>query len=313
MKKAMPLIGFVFTTLLVGAFILLTSITMFSFDVIGDINNRTTLTEVNVTNTAPILFHVEISPSTVDLVPGSTTQVNCTGYVEDMNGWADVKGANATLYDESYGMGDGLTFGNSFRYNLTGCGCSQLESELYNATCVCSFDVWYYANNGTWQCNMTVEDNYGLKSTLNSSGATVNTVIGIYTGSSINYGNLSVTEYSAEKILNISNFGNVNINVSLRAFGGTSDRNNPTNSSMMCETGIMDLGYQRYAKEPGLGWELMTEITNTTTIIPEYTLPVRTNDTSHQQDTNNTYWMVYVPVGVSGRCNGTIEFWATQT
>ena len=55
------------------------------------------------------------------------------------------------------------------------------------------------------------------------------------------------------------------------------------------------------------------EITNISTMIDDFTLPVRTNDTAYGKDTNETYWMIEVPLSVGGYCNGTIVFTASAT
>ncbi len=294
--------------------ILLTFIgmTMVSFNVLGE-NNDTTIVEVNISNTAPSLYNVTIADAPINLVAGNTTVINCTGLVYDANGYNDVSHANATLYDVSEGVGDGTTFDNNFRYRNTSCTCVEYKSSTYNASCSCFFIVYYYANNGSWACNMTIEDNYGLRDTNTSGAERINSLIGIWSKENINYGNLSVTEYSTEKTLNITNFGNVEINVSVRGYGGTgtSFRKNPSNSSLNCQTGNMSLFYERYSTKSGVGWVNMLNISNASSLIQNFTLPQRTNDTGHQQDTNNTYWMVYIPSGISGKCNGSLEFLAS--
>ncbi len=299
------ILGLGFFTL---ALAMVVSLTITSFDVVGA-NNVSTITRVNITNTEPTLYEVTI-PSSIDLTPGNTTLVNCTGYVYDVNGWSDINTSNATLYDTTYG--DGTTFDNNFRYQNNSCTCTQLDAEQFNATCTCGFNVLYYANNGTWQCNMTIADEFGLSDTRNSSYGTINTVIGINAPNEIDFGNLSVTETSSEIIANISNFGNVPINVSLRGYGGT-DPSNQNNVSMVCEIGNITSGNERYAPISGVDYNNMINLTNITTMISNLTLPVRTDDSAYGNDTNSTYWRIYIPSSISGACNGTVEFYATDT
>lgn len=271
--------------------------------------NNSTLTIVNVTNTEPNLYNVVITPATIDLTPGNTTLVICNGSVYDINGYADVNGSksNATLFDKTQGYAG--TLDDNYRYQNTSCNCTQLGASTTNASCICSFSVEYFANNGTWDCNMTIADNFGISDTLNSSFATVNTVVGINTPTLIDYGNLSVTQTSDNMPANISNFGNVPINVSVRGYGGTSDPGNPLNTSMNCVTGNITVSNERYSNNN----ITFVDLTNTTTQILNWTLPVRTNDTNYGNDTNTSYWQLEIPLSVSGYCNGTLEFSAIQT
>ena len=290
-------------------FALFTATTIMSSDVLG-VNNMSTITKVNVSNSEPDLYKVIIAPNPIDLNPGSTYKVNCTGYVYDINGWGDIIKANATLYDTTQGNGGAID--NNHRYQNLSCNCTQFETENFNASCTCTLDVFYYANNGTWRCNMTIMDQHGLKDTLNSSTAVINSVIGINTPSEINYGNLSVTETSEEKIANISNYGNVPINISIRGYGGY-DTNNPDNLSMTCNIGNISILYERYSTIRGTSFTDMINLSNITKEIDDFKLPIRTNDTNYGNDTNATYWRIYIPNSVAGSCNGTIEFYATDS
>ncbi len=317
-KESGMMIAFVSLFLVVIS--VLVGLSMVTSGVIGA-NQSTTVAKVYVWNTEPDLYRVDITPSSIDLSPGNTTEVNCTAYIWDYNSWQDFSNISASLYDVS--VGDGNTADNNFRYINTSCGNSTtacIELSDTNASCTCTFDVWYYANNGTWQCNMTIWDNAGnaterpyyLNATMNSSFGTINTVVGIGTIDELDYGNLSVTETSTEKPLNISNYGNVPINITVRGYGGT-DSTAQNNQSLHCAYGNITLGYQRFAAAPDTAFDDMFNLTNITADVPAFELPVRTNDTNYGNDTNATYWRLQVPLTVGGNCNGTIEFTAYET
>ena len=197
-------------------------ISLVTYNVIG-INQSLVITKVFVWNTEPTLYDMEVTPSSIDLNPGNTTLINCTGYVWDYNGWQDIKNVSAHFYDLTYGYGADVD--NNYRYINYTCGnatttCREITET--NASCTCLFNVHYYANNGTWVCNMTITDDggnateriYNFNSSNNLS-VTINPVLALNTPEEIDYGNLSVTETSIEKILNISNFGNIPINISV--------------------------------------------------------------------------------------------------
>ncbi|MBW2975364.1 hypothetical protein KY366_06615 [Candidatus Woesearchaeota archaeon] len=304
--------GVIGITTLIGLAI---GITLASFEVRGA-NNATVTTRLNVTNTEPVLKSVALSsnhtPSNqVDLNPGGTVIVNCTGYVWDPNGAGDIETVNATLYDYSKGMG--TTEDRNYRYiNRTCSPCVAITSS--NSSCTCLFSVWYYANNGTWQCNMTVADSYNLTSSNISNNITINPLVALDVPSELDYGNLSVTETSGFIGMNISNLGNVPINISVRGWGGTLDYNGHFDDTcMICETGNISAYYEKYSINTSMSYANMTNLTNTSAKIPNFILPVRTNDSRYGNDTNTTYWRIYIPLAIGGYCNGTLEFTAEET
>jgi len=287
-------------------------------DVIGA-NNLTTTTKVWVWNTEPNLYNVEVIGAPISLIAGNTTSVNCTGYVWDYNGWQDINVTNATFYDSRVSS-DGDANDNNYHYTLNAtkdCNCTQLGSASTNATCSCYFYVWYYANNGTnWLCNMTVSDSAGnaterklvFNSTRNSSVVTINQVVGIDVPAQIDYGNLSVTETSENKTANVTNYGNVPINISVRGWGGdNSSIWNAGNYSMFCDYGNISISAEKWSVDVNDGYSTMHKL-NDSIMQMNLTLPARTNDTHLENSTNATYWRIQIPLTVGGSCNGTIEF-----
>jgi hypothetical protein len=300
--------------------LVLTSTSIITLDVIGaNITNDTSLAKVYVWNTEPNLTRVVISPSSIDLEPGNTTRVNCTGYVYDWNGGGDVQFINATFYHNSVQSGS-ADDRNTHYTNSTGT-CTQVAGSNTNATCLAAFNVYYYANNGTWICNMTISDKggnaterlYYLNATNNVS-ATINKLLALNVPEEIDYGNLSVTELSSMKTANITNWGNVPINISIRGFAGVNESApQATNYSMFCEYGNITYGYQRYSVNSSATYALMSNLTNTSTGISNFDLPVRTTDSTFGSDRNQTYWRIQIPLSIGGYCNGTIVFSATET
>jgi len=305
--------GFLQILTLIGIAI---GITIESYEVIG-VNNQTVVTRVNVTNTEPSLKAVVLNsnqtPSNeLDLNPGGTITVNCTGYVWDPNGASDITNVNATIYDYSEGMG--TTEDNNYRYINKSCG-SCLTVTSTNSSCTCRFSVWYYANNASWQCNMTVADSYNFTSQNISNNMTINTVVGMNVPTELDFGNMSVTETTSTPIpLNMTNYGNVPINFSLRGWGGTNAYSTDYNdTALICEIGNISNYYERYAINTSVNFGNMTNITNSSSGIPNFDIPVRTNDTVHGNASNETYWRIYIPPSIAGFCNGTLQFTAEET
>jgi hypothetical protein len=315
----------IITVLLLGLILAVSisflGVTLVTVNVFGaNMTNDTTLARVYVWNTEPTLYNVNVYPNPVDLTPGNTTRVNCTGYVWDYNGWGDIRAMNATLFHWDYAIANDSDDNNT-HYTSRNCSCAYTSST--NATCACVFNVLYYAYNGTWVCNMTITDLGGNATpgrkinftSWNISNTTINPMMAIDAPDVLDYGNLSVTETSNLTPLNLTNWGNVAINVSVRGYAGTNESWNDTgNYSMFCDLGKIHREYERYSLNNSADFIDMISITNISTRIHPLALMIRTNDTTYGYgvDRNTTYWRINIPLGVGGSCNGTLEFQATD-
>ena len=304
---------------------------------VGNHTNGTVITKVNVTNTEPRIYRLVITPDPVTLSPGNATKVTCTAYVHDWNGWQDFASGNhnATFYDIGSGLYDYATANDdNYHYsNFTCQNCTDLgDPDGTNATCNCSFDVQYFANDTTWQCNFTIVDAGGAyywndsrrrKSLVNWTIANtpVEPLIAINVPESINYGELAVTENSSMIQTNLTNYGNININISVKGWGGD-DEIAGENLSMICRRATdgqnfanISIGYEKYSLYPWTNYSNMTNLTSNQVGIANFTLYQRINDSSEEfgHDFNATYWRIYIPLGVTGFCNGTILFVARPT
>ena len=294
--------------------LLISSLSIVSVDVFGaNKTNDTALAKVWVWNTEPNLYMVTVTPSSIDLNPGNTTTVNCTAFVWDYNGWNDINYTEAIFFHQDTSS-NSASDDNNNHYTTTNCSCSRVGTSFTNASCSCYFDVYYYAYNGTWECNMSIHDLGGNATerifnfnATNNASVTINTVLGIDVPAEIDYGNLSVTETSELITANVTNWGNVPINVSVWGYGGT-NASNINNLSMICELGTIPQGYQRYSIFNATAYASMLNLTNISTQLVNFSLPARTNDTQYDKDTNATYWQIKIPLSVGGYCNGTVVF-----
>jgi len=321
--------------LTIGLFIIvsiLTSVTILSeYDVnAANITNESVTTVVNVWNTEPVLYDIVISPNPIDLNPDNLTQVNCTGYFFDYNGWSDVAGGkvNATFYDVASGFTSGSASDENAHYRNASCAetCAEVTgTNGQNGTCTCSFNVEYFANASTWQCNMSIFDsginitdqarNYTFNSTRYEN-VTVTELIALDVPPLINFGNLSVTELSTAIEENITNIGNTHINISIRGYGGDDETvHGATNYSMVCDYGNITLNATRYSFDSAADYfSNMTNLTNTFKNVDGLTVFQRTNDDNRVEgiDVNATYWKLRIPLSVGGQCNGTVIFSASD-
>lgn len=318
MKKQMYEIMLVGSIVIFLIVIFFGALSLQGADVSG-VNETTVRTYVNVTNTEPQINSVLLDDSTaspaneIDLIAGSTQTVNCTVYYWDYNGWNDSNNitVNATLFASTSYSGD--TNDNNYHYTNSSCRIFQTEGgDSGNGTGECLFNVQYFANDTTWTCNVTVKDlnftDYGDDST------TVNSLVAISTPASINYGNLIVTEVSSSKPLNVTNFGNVNINYSVKGYGGDNETLlGANNSAMICPYGNISVGYERYGFESDLAVTSMINLTGNFSEV-NVTIFERTNDNNIVlgQDVNQSWWKIEIPFSVGGYCNGSIVFRAEE-
>lgn len=279
-------------------------------------NNTSVKTYVNVTNTEPQVAAIVISPSpSVDLNPGNITTVTCNASVWDYNGWNDVAVLNGTFFNSQLSYDYASPDDNNTHYTNASCGaCTQLDAFATNASCICSFAVRYYANNGTWTCNVTVRDNniwLPTDTPLNFSAfgagnTNINPLIALDLPGSINFGNLTVTQTSTPKTINITNFGNRDMNISLYGFGGENTTSGH-NLSMVCPLGNISIERERYDFDTNPTYANMRLI-NSSPQTTGISIQKLINISDPKNTTNSTYWKLSVPLSVGGMCNGTLVF-----
>ncbi len=264
--------------------------------------NQTVLTKVNVSNTEPRIYNVTIDPTTT-LNPGTMTLVICNATIWDYNGAGDVNSTNATFFFTPSGINGPIK--NDTKYT-TGCeNVTALSSTA--ALWSCNISVWYFAVNGTWTCNMTAID----KGKLNATGENTTIIlplVAINVSDVIDYGIIPALNTSDDREANISNFGNVPLNISVRGWGGQNE-SLYANLSMICEYGNISIDYERFNTTPNTPWSNMRNLTDSDQLLPGLRVNSR-NDTDLK--INKTYWKLKVPSGVGGLCNGTILFIASN-
>jgi hypothetical protein len=284
----------------------------------SNVSNQSVIARVNVSNTEPTLYKVKIehpldSLGNIDLEAGNATTIICNGSFSDVNGYSDIEWVNATLYDVS--AASNSPDNNNTHYTNSSClqggiTCQQNPEISSNGSCTCQFAVQYYANPAIWACNMTIVDNSSITSSQNAS-TKLNEIIGInIETATINFGNISVTQVSNLIRENITNVGNVPMNITVRGYGGQ-DEDTGQNLSMICDPSIslanITFGKMRYSVVSSTPYVNMTNITNQS-IRVNFTLPKRMTSSGYGNSSNATYWRLEVPLGAAGICNGTIIF-----
>ncbi len=278
-------------------------------------HNVTVITNLTVGNVYPEMSNMSIenNDSSMALIPNASRTVYCWGLATDYNGWGDVQFGSAMFFDNTsstYGAADD----NNLHY--TNSSCTVTQEGAYTSWINCSFDVWYYANQGIWNCTIFVNDTKG-KTGYGYDTINISSLLALGLPDIINYGEVNATLVSKENVTNVINYGNVKINLSLSGYGFTENDGNAMNCTKgsiknisienekynLTSNNLDDLDLSQFIGN-------YTNLTLSPTV-KEFNLDYRQNDTFNEA-INATYWRIYVPLGVSGECQGNIIFGAVQ-
>ena len=274
--------------------------------------------KVNVTNSAPVVTQVlvyeldDLSEVSIDLSEGTTETITCNATIDDLNGLSDIIRINATLFDDtSYNEQSGTD--NNYNYFVSSCTNSTINVSAIEVSC--NFAVWYYANNASWNCNISAADMGNLIGTgIDSTPPTITQLIALnLSGTTIDFGGMSpgdITANADEPVMNVTNLGNTNFNLSLDGYGVTDG----DGLAMDCTSGNIPIEYMDYNFTDDQTYDTnMWNLTDNqlTSGIPGLSIVQRTDDsdTKHVKSTNSTYWKIRIPVASAGGfCNGTVTY-----
>ena len=266
------------------------------------VNSDTAENITFIVNRAPVISYI-VCDNPITLNPGTVKKIICNFTITDQDNATDITSVNSTFYDFNYRF----NASDDNNYHYTNNSCLNVSSNVTSIDYTCSFNLWYYANNATWVFNVSAFD------TQNNTGdgsylTMINELFAVNVSPLvIDFGDLSPTntsEFDVEAIIN--NYGNHDINITLEGFGLQSQ----DNLSMDCELGNISIYYEKYSTINNTSFDSMTNMTSTPTQVANFTLYQRTNDVILGNDTNSTYWKLYVPISVAGYCNGTVIFTA---
>jgi hypothetical protein len=284
--------------------------------------NVTVDTLLEVGSVYPEVLNVSImnDATSATLTPNATRTIDCLAYIRDWNNDSDFSNVYAEFFDTNYGASND----NNHHYTNYSCFINRSFATFrgftdtnYTAFSNCTFEVEYYADPVSWNCTVVVNDTMNWNAS-NSDTINISELLAVGLPESINYGTVNATYVSSEIPTNVTNFGNVRINLSLDGFA----RNRSDNFSMNCSLGsVMNISiyYERFnlsASNPGTLTLSAFDNGNYTNLTGTPT--VKTFNLYYRQDDivndaiNTTYWRIYVPVGVAGSCRGNIVFGAVK-
>ncbi len=258
--------------------------------------------QVEVPNSPPGIASVTLHDSdggTIQLTAGSDANIlYCDAVVTDLNGYGDVNQSWGVIYN---GTNMAAAADSNERYDNSSCVLSEgAGNQIYVN---CSFTVQHEAVNGTWTCNITVNDSSDAVNATTGTN-TVDEITGIsILESSLDFGTLALGgESSGGNNTQVTNQGNVVIDIRVNGtdYGCTGQGTIPVNNT-------------RYSTSDG-GWAGMSlNLTHTPTTETGFDLGIEGIATA--DGTNSTadeYWTIAIPgSGVSGTCTNNIQITGT--
>lgn len=243
--------------------------------------------------------------SPINLNAGSNKTVFCNGTVTDADSYTDIASVNSSLLFQGVTKNDQINRSSHY-YNSS---CTLFNGIGNSINYRCSFEVEYYALNGTWSCNSTALD-YINASNTTEQDTDINELlaIGVSPGV-IDFGNLQIMQISpSDIIVNVTNYGNVPLDLRLSAYSIFEN----DNLSMDCVKRNITLDYERWSLLSGQFFDSMISVNNSLTP-SQVNINLRRKgygDTSDSID--QVYWKLQIPFFVEGRCNGKILFGAVS-
>ena len=307
--KSRGLVLLVLGLLLVVTFLLIIPIGTAPNIVGPNYKNVTIRTQVNVTNSRPEVISIRvadvdnISLGNITVNAGSFKGVSCNATIRDWNGFADVYYVNATLWHMATSSYEAANNNNS---HYTNASCTNNgDGSGFTVSYLCNFNVVYYANNGTWMCNITALD------LANASGASGNTTVflpvyALNVTDGVDFGNLAVDNISTNASANITNLGNMAINVTVEGYGLTRG----DGLAVICSLGGNITAPNERFHYLENGWENKIPLNASgPTTIPNLTM-IKQNDSNMIR--NSTFWQLYVNStnAPGGNCSGYVIFTA---
>jgi len=252
-------------------------------------------------NSYPTITNINIE-NPISLIGGSTKKVWCNGSVRDLDSYTDIYAINASLFFQNVTP----NHNNNEEMHYSNSSCALFNGAADDIDFSCSFDVEYYANNGTWYCNITVVDS--LNSTNSSQQPTyINDLLAIgISPSIISFGGLEPLQISPyDTPINITNYGNVKLDTQLYAYALNVD----DNVSMVCTIGNITYDYERVSLLQDQNFNLMTPVNNSLNRV-YLDLNVSKRSAGSPESKKQVYWKLQIPLETAGSCNGKVVFGA---
>jgi hypothetical protein len=258
-----------------------------------------TVDTVLAVNMTPPIFQGFTNVSTVNLVAGRRGYANFTLVASDDNGWGDIALVNATIYH----FGNTTLTAEDNETNHYSTDCTYINSSAVAVNVSCSFQVQFFANNGTWTIAVGIFDAEGLNAS-GSANFTINPLFAVDVNMTfLSYGNRATFETSSEVALQVSNAGNVRVNLTAYGYGaGEGD-----DLAFVCPAGSISIANERFGNVSGLAFSQMTPLSGIAAGPSVINATIPKTETNASNRTADVFWRLYIPENAYGLCNGTIR------
>ncbi|MBW6442645.1 hypothetical protein K0A97_02580 [Patescibacteria group bacterium] len=319
-SKKFLFLGILIFALAILQFLAISTFFVFSFPRVsaGIGENVTVNSQLDIGNVYPEILSITINDGySIDLTPNSTTLLSVIVIARDFNGEGDIDNVSLEFFDNSNSLYGGAD-NNSIHYTNISCDINTSYGDEYEIESNCTLYLEYYANEGLWNASVLVTDSEGW-TTFNSSTQSVNELLAIGLPDSINYGQVNATFVSDEQLANVTNYGNVELNLTLSGYAQTPGDNYAMNCSLGA-IGFISIFYEKFNLTESTPGALSfgefegtyTNLTKTTEVnVYEFNLNKRTDDVINNA-IKPSFWRIYVPMGVAGSCTGNIVFGAVR-
>ncbi|MEZ4104349.1 MAG: DUF2341 domain-containing protein [Candidatus Paceibacterota bacterium] len=163
----------------------------------------------------------------ISLTPGTTTKIYATGTVTDLNGYADLMHATATIYRSGAGAACTPDNNNCYVVSTSESSCSFTDCAGNSCTLSCLADVQFHADptdadtseGQEWLAYMEVEDQSSGYDFASAPGVELLTMRALDVDSLIDYGSLAADTDtgSYNPTTTVTNIGNTPIDIDVEA------------------------------------------------------------------------------------------------
>ena len=282
----------------------------FGYDIVENItlNSPPNITLVNVDDS------ITSPQNEIDLIPAETKEVICSAIIYEYEGEESLINATGRFFDNVQSNYGSLEDNNE-HYRNNSCLIDKNYGGVNEAAVYCSFYIWYYSNSENWNCTIEVTDNLSISS-RGSDLSFINPLLALGVESIVTF-NLTKSDITDEAILDVTNYGNVKINLSLSGYAFEQN----DGLAMNCSEGeirnipVENEKYNLTNSNSGdiTFEEFMISYKNLTSYpaVNKFNLEYRKDDLLNEA-TKSTYWRIHVPDGITGNCQGNIVFGAVR-
>lgn len=306
---------------IMGAVLLLMVISISGLLILMNSQADTVSTSVTISNASPTVVDVYVTTGSnfaqsdntggnggaIDLVSGGTKSIKVTGTVEDANGSGDISSVSLVLYHSS--VTSACSADNNTCYVVSSCS-TQAGSTSEQLDFNCPLSLAFYTNSTVtggpdaaqdWIVKVTATDAANATGSDSSLHKEINTLLSLSIPSTLSFGSLAngvSTDASNNQAMSIEQYGNDEADVEVSMADGMTCDVTGTISRSNIKWALTDVAYGS-----GSANAMTTTATDT-----DLNVTYRTNDSTAL--TQNLYWNISIPSGVSGSCTGSMTITA---